>query len=254
MSTIKVKGKPLIADYSKNTVKELKEICKDRGLKGLSGKKKDELIQLILNPIIIQEKESIADTNISREDAEKSADEWLGPGESLMRTWLVSAIMDPKQHRDIGKVLAYVVEIHVNKWLSEKSTRPIKTVIGEPYDGITDDDKPKIRNQIKFRMSNWHFETTRRNSQKNAETNSTGHVAYKKDEFDMVIIFKPSSSFGISGATIRCIPVTALINPDKPDQLVTNISSSIRKIYDNDEKTDEVIKLLYLQTPPLPQD
>jgi hypothetical protein len=70
----------------------------------------------------------------------------------------------------------------------------------------------------------------------------------------MVIIFKPSSSFGISGATIRCIPVTALINPDKPDQLVTNISSSIRKIYDNDEKTDEVIKLLYLQTPPLPQD
>lgn len=253
MSATKVKGEPMI-NYSKNTVKELKDICKDRGLKGFSGKKKDELIQLILNPIIVQEKESIADTNISREDAEKSADEWLGPGESLMRTWLVSAIMDPKQHRDIGKVLAYVVEIHVNKWLSEKSSRPIKTVIGEPYDGITDDDKPKIRNQIKFRMSNWHFETTRRNSQKNAETNSTGHVAYKKDEFDMVIIFKPSSSFGISGATIRCIPVTALINPDKPDQLITNISSSIRKIYDNDEKTDEVIKLLYLQTPPLPQD
>jgi hypothetical protein len=256
MSTTKVTGNPII-DYSKKTRNELIEICKEMGLKGYSSKKKDELIQMILNPSINttkKEKESIADTNISREDAEKSADEWLGSGESLMRTWLVSAIMDPKQHRDIGKVLAYVVEIHVNKWLSEKSSRPIKTVIGEPYDGITDDDKPKIRNQIKFRMSNWHFETTRRNSQKNAETNSTGHVAYKKDEFDMVIIFKPSSSFGISGATIRCIPVTALINPDKPDQLITNSSSSIRKIYDNDEKTDEVIKLLYLQTPPLPQD
>lgn len=242
-------------DYSKKTKTELIEICKERGLKGYSSKKKDELIQLILNPSTNDTISVKSDINeITREDAEKSADEWLGPGESLMRTWLVNAIMDSKQHRDIGKVLAYVVEIYVNKWLSEKTGRPIKTIIGEPYDGITYDDKPPVRNQIKFRMGSWHFETTRRNSQKNAETNSTGHVAYKKDEFDMVIIFKPSSSFGISGSTIRCIPVTALINPDKPDQLVTNISSSIRKIYDNDKKTEEVLKDLYHQTPLLPQD
>jgi hypothetical protein len=43
------------------------------------------------------------------------------------------------------------------------------------------------------------------------------------------------------------------VNPEKPDQLVTTINSSIRKLYDSDEKTDEVIKLYY-QTPPLPQD
>ncbi len=242
-------------DYSKKTKTELVEICKERGLKGYSSKKKDDLIQLILNPSTNDTASVKSDVGeISREEAEKSADEWLGPGESLMRTWLVSAIMDSKQHRDIGKVLAYVVEIYVNKWLAEKTGRSIKTVIGEPYDGITDDDKPKVRNQIKFRMGSWHFETTRRNSQKNAETNSTGHVAYRKDEFDMVIIFKPSSSFGISGSTIRCIPVTALVNPEKPDQLVTNISSAIRKVYDNEEKTEEVLKDLYLQTLPSPQD
>ena len=193
------------------------------------------------------------DKTISKEDAEKSADEWIGTGESPMRTWLVNAIMDPKQHRDIGKVLAYVAEIHVNKWLTEKTGRPIINVVGESFDGKTDDDKPCVRNQIKFRMDAWHFETTRRNSKKNEETNSTGHVAYKKDEFDMLAIFKPSPTFGITGSTIRCIPVSALINPNKPDQLVPNINAGIRKMYDCDAKTDEVIKLLY-QTPSSPQD
>ena len=182
---------------------------------------------------------------ISREDAENSADEWVGAGDSPMRTWLVNAIIDPKQHRDIGKVLAYVAEIHVNKWLSEKTGRPIKNVVGEPYDGITDDDKPIIRNQIKFRMDKWHFETTRRNSIKNADNNATGHVAYKNDEFDMLAIFIPSPTFGIKDSKIRCLPVSALVNPKKPDQLITSINENIRKIYNTDDMTDEVIKHLY---------
>lgn len=243
---------------------ELKALCKEYKLKGITGKTKEELIEMITQrdttpgsapkieanpdgkaqPVLKIEMSS----SISREDAEKSATEWLGESPSLMRDWLVSAILDRKQHRDIGKVLAYVSEIHVNKWLSEKSGRPIKNVTGESWDGITDDDKNRVRNQIKFRMDAWHFETTRRNSAKNAETNGTGHVAYRKDEFDMVAIFKPSPTFGITGSTIRCIPVSALINPSKPDQLITNIPMAIRRIYDTEEKTLEVIKTLY-QTP-----
>jgi len=163
----------------------------------------------------------------------------------------VSAIMDREQHRDIGKALANVVEGHVNAWLSQQSGRPVKTIVGKSWDGITDDDKPAVRNQIKFRMDTWHFETTRRNSKKNAETNSTGHVAYRNDEFDMVAIFKPGPAFGITGSTIRCVPVSALINPAKPDQLISGIPAAIRKIYDNEAKTDEVIAALYqtCQTP-----
>ena len=187
----------------------------------------------------------------SLEEAEASATEWLGPSPSLMRTWLVSAIMDRGQHRDIGKALANVVEGYVNEWLSQKSGRPVKTIVGKSWDGITDDDKPAVRNQIKFRMDTWHFETTRRNSKKNAETNSTGHVAYRNDEFDMVAIFKPGPAFGITGSTIRCVPVSVLINPAKPDQLISGIPAAIRKIYDNEAKTDEVIAALYqtCQTP-----
>jgi hypothetical protein len=181
--------------------------------------------------------------NISFLDAKKSAEEWLGQGsDSLMKTWLINAIMDKKQHRDIGKILANVSEIYVNKWLSERIGKEVKSIVGESYDSILEDN---IRIQIKFRMDAWHFETTRRNSKKNEETNTTGHVAYKNDEFDLLVIFKPGPTFGISGSSVRCIPISALINEKKPDQLVTNISSKIRKIYDNDEKTNEVLQSLF---------
>jgi len=184
---------------------------------------------------------------ISREDAERSADEWM----PVLREWLVRAIMDPEQHRDIGKVLAQAAEIEGVKQLNELSGRTSRIVVGQSYDCVTEDEQPRVRAQIKFRMGDWHFETTRRNSQKNAETNSTGHVAYRKDEFDMVAIFKPGPTFGITGSTLRCIPTAALINPVKPDQLVTSIKIATRREYDRPEKTLEVIKALY-QTPPSP--
>lgn len=184
--------------------------------------------------------------NITREEAEQSANEWVGENDSIMRKWLISAIMDEKQHRDIGKVLASIVEIYVNEWISKTTGRKIKGVIGESYDSITDDDGKIVRSQIKFRMDAWHFETTRRNSKKNSDTNSTGHVAYKTGEFDALFIFRPGRTFGITGSVIRCLPVSVLINPDKKDQLVTNINSNIRKIYDCSQKTSEVLRMLYL--------
>lgn len=182
---------------------------------------------------------------ISRENAEKSADEWLGTGDSYMRTCFIEMLMDPTQHRDIGKLLAPCVEIYVNKWLCEKTKRSIRKVVNDAYDGQTDDDKLCIRHQTKFRMNTWHLETTRRNSRKNIDTNSTGHVAYRKTEFDVLVIFIPSPIFGIHGSKIRIIPCDALINPKKPDQLVTRINNSIRKLYDCDEKTEEMIRNIY---------
>jgi len=216
---------------NKKTKKELIEICKEKGIKH-SKKNKKELIELL------SENGTMA---ISRADAEKSADEWM----PLLREWMINAIMDPQQHRDIGKVLAQATEIVGTNILNQMSGRTNKIVVGKSYDCITDDPGKIVRSQIKFRMGDWHFETTRRNSQKNADTNSTGHVAYRKDEFDMVAIFTPSSTFGISGSKLRCIPTYALINPEKPDQIVTRILSGVRKVYDNDSKTQEVVNELF---------
>lgn len=182
---------------------------------------------------------------ITREEAEKSANEWVGTGESIMRTYLIEAIMNNEKHKEIGKVLAHVVEIYVNKWLCEKSGRKIECFSGDSYDGKTIDDKNQVRNQIKFRTNVWHLETTRRNSKKNIKTNGTGHVAYRNNEFDVLVIFVPSKTFGITNSKIRCIPISALINPEKPDQLITRINSKLRKVYDCEEKTNEVIKEIY---------
>jgi hypothetical protein len=178
-------------------------------------------------------------------EAEASATEWLGPSPSIVRTWFVQAVLDPRQHRDIGKFLAQPAEVLVNQWVAEKTGRPIRSVVGMPYDGETSDAAKRVRHQVKFRMGDWHFETTRRNSAKNVATNSTGHVAYRKDEFDMVAIFKPGPHFGVSGFTVRCIPTAALINPHKPDQLVTTIKAAVRKEYDIDKKTEEVLRAMY---------
>lgn len=220
-------------DFLKLPLTALRQLCKERGLCGYSTKTKADVIAMLNN------------TNmISREDAERSASEWFGQNDSLMREWFIQAVMDPKQHRDIGKVLAYATEVYVNKKLEEMTGRPIKSVYGSSYDGETMDE-PRIRHQIKFRSTNlWHLETTRRNSGKNQNTNNTGHVAYRNNEFDVLVIFIPGKAFGITGSNITCIPVSALIDPYRPHQLITN-ASPLKREFDNDTKTKSVLSELY---------
>jgi hypothetical protein len=214
-------------------LRALRTLCKERNLCGYSSKTKQEIIAMLNNTSII-----------SLEEAERSATEWFGENDSLMREWFIRAVMDPVQHRDIGKVLAYATEVHVNKVLQKMTGRPIKSVYGASYDGETMDE-PRIRHQIKFRSTgSWHLETTRRNSAKNQDTNHTGHVAYRNDEFDVLIIFVPGKAFGITGSKIRCIPVSELIDPHRPHQLITNVNP-LKKKFDDDMKTINVIFELY---------
>lgn len=185
---------------------------------------------------------------------QQAATEWFGATPSRMRTWFVGAVSDPKKHRDIGKILAGAAEDYIQEWLEQHTGRKIRAVVGESYDNETDDNGPKVRTQAKFRMSTWHFETTRRNSAKNAETNATGHVAYRKDEFDMVAIFIPGPFFGITGSHVYCIPAHACINPAKPDQFLTSLQS-LKKVYGNDAMTRRVLDELYSRpTPAAPLD
>lgn len=50
-------------DYTKNTQKELKDICKERKIKGYSNKSKDEIIKLLQAPIEISIKKSVKNTS-----------------------------------------------------------------------------------------------------------------------------------------------------------------------------------------------
>jgi hypothetical protein len=225
---------------------EIAQLLSDKQIKYSKALNKPEMIHLLEG----------GGEYVSKEEAEKSADEWM----PVIREWLVGAIMDPEQHRDIGKVLAQAAEIEGVKQLDALSGKKNRLVVGMPYDCIYENEQEnqdpiefpnkriklnRVRTQIKFRMADWHFETTRRNSQKNAETNSTGHVAYRNDEFDLLAIFTPSKTFGITGSKLRCIPIHALVDPEKPHQLVTHIKANLRATYDNEEKTKEVVQQMY---------
>ena len=182
--------------------------------------------------------------SFSQDEIERSATEWFGSSHSVVREWFVSALRDPQQHRDIGKVLAYAAENHVAKVVSGMTGRRIRSVYGKPYDGETDDDGPRVRHQVKFRSGTWHLETTRRNSAKNQGANQTGHVAYRSNEFDVLFIFIPGEAFGLTGSKIRCVPVHDLVDPARPSQLRTS-ANSLRKKYDNDGVAADIIQKLY---------
>jgi hypothetical protein len=189
---------------------------------------------------------------LTREQAEIAATEWCGPYNSPTRTWLISAILDSRQHRDIGKFLAPIAEIVVCDWLSEQTSAQMQCVSGQAYDIIEPVSRRRI--QVKFRMGDWHLETTRRNSVANQDTNATGHVAYRADEFDILAIFVPGPNFGLTGCKIRLIPLDALIHPQRPTQLVTRVNAAVRRTYDNDEKALTVLRETFRQTIPYHQD
>ena len=174
--------------------------------------------------------------------AEESATEWFGSEPSPMRQWFLQAVRDRTQHQDIGKVLAPGAEVYINAWLEQKTGRPIRHVTKTSYDGVTADDYvPQVRHQTKFRMSDWHLETTRRHT-------GTGRINYSRSEFDVLIIFVPGPFFSLSKARIRCIPVNELIDPKKPTHLRTSVPKRLRDVYDTDEKTDEVLQKVYHPT------
>jgi site-specific DNA-adenine methylase len=50
-------------DYTKNTQKELKDICKERKIKGYSNKSKEEIIKLLQAPIEVSIKKSVKNTS-----------------------------------------------------------------------------------------------------------------------------------------------------------------------------------------------
>ena len=113
-------------------------------------------------------------------------------------------------------------------------------------------DESTIRIQSKLRQvegltdvsQQTHFETTRRNSEKNKDKNSTGHIAYGLDEFDMALVslvnVKKSMDrrSDINHWSFSLVPITAIQNHacvDTP-QCLTHIPSKTLTEYQIDFK------------------
>lgn len=186
---------------------------------------------------------------ITPELAEFAATEWFGDSDSIMKRCFISAILDPIQHRGIGKILAPAAEEVVRDWLIDQTGLEMGIIQGKPYDIET---MHGTRIQVKTRYNEWALETTRRNSNKNQDTNASGHVVYREDEFDVLAVFIPGPGFGRTGSRIRLVPVDELVNPKKPDELVKKVPQPIRRKYDDDEMTRKVIRRLFPQIPSSP--
>jgi hypothetical protein len=93
-----------------------------------------------------------------------------------------------------------------------------------------------LRIQHKIRTATFHLEQTRRHSKKNVQNSSTGHTAYSANEFDVVTFTSLKegvvSLSCVDDFAFSAIPVTELIDKNKKNALVTNVSSTIRKRYE----------------------
>ena len=90
-----------------------------------------------------------------------------------------------------------------------------------------------FRIQVKYRNSDFHFETTRRNSKKNENKNTTGHVVYSADEFDILIgicTFNNLSNELPTDKNISIIDIDILKDPKNPENLISKISNKTRNI------------------------
>lgn len=89
------------------------------------------------------------------------------------------------------------------------------------------------RIQVKYRNSDFHFETTRRNSKKNENKNTTGHVVYSADEFDILIgvcTFNNLSNKLPTSNNISIIDINILKDPNNPENLISKITNKTRDI------------------------
>jgi hypothetical protein len=82
-----------------------------------------------------------------------------------------------------------------------------------------------------------HFETTRRNSEKNKEKNHSGHVSYSPDEFDYVLVSLIHVKHGLSIRedvnkwTYSLIPIETLVDPKRPQCCVNAIPAKVLEKY-----------------------
>lgn len=162
--------------------------------------------------------------------------------------------------RDVGKILQFANEIFIRKW--------IKDFCGIDNDKVENDEfgnEPSwdinmypsskrsriVRVQAKFRggksksgMPTLHMENTRRVSKKNlGDASSSGHVAYSKDEFDVVVFTIPREDiFTTEHWEVLAIPTYELIDPKYPNYLCRRVSSALYKKYKG--KAKEVLTSL----------
>jgi hypothetical protein len=154
--------------------------------------------------------------------------------------------------RDLGKLFAEPNEYIQRDWINKNTILKVVKrgdvhvdINASGYDLITTDQALRI--QSKLRATSLHLEQTRRKSQKNQNSSSTGHVRYSVGEADIYMISRPDITdyINISKWQYIAIPESALIDPNNPTYLLPIIPKRIWQQYVG--KAKEVLESTYAE-------
>ena len=152
--------------------------------------------------------------------------------------------------RDLGKLFADPNEHIQTDWINENTKLKVKKrndfatdANAGGYDIITTDGLLKI--QAKLRAGTIHLEQTRRKSQKNINSSSTGHVRYSVGEANVYMFSRPDITdyLNINKWEFIAIPERELIDPKNKKYLLPRIKKSIWSKYVG--KAKEVLEYEY---------
>ena len=140
--------------------------------------------------------------------------------------------------RDLGKLFSVPNEHIQCDWINENTNLTVikrddfnSDTNASGFDLITDDHVLKI--QSKLRAGSLHLEQTRRKSQKNKNSSSTGHVRYSVGEADIYLFSKPDVNdyTNIDKWEFIAIPESSLVDPKNSKYLLPRIPKRIWKKY-----------------------
>jgi hypothetical protein len=151
----------------------------------------------------------------------------------------LQGLLRDENWRDLGKLFAEPNEYWQEDWINkncsfevEKRSDYSEDADASGFDLISKNGKMKI--QTKLRAKTIHLEQTRRKSGKNQiAENNTGHVRYKVDELDVVLVTRPDLKdyADMSKWQVIALPTKAIEDPKTPGYCFANVPKKIWSQY-----------------------
>jgi|15BtaG_2_1085339.scaffolds.fasta_scaffold13313_2 hypothetical protein len=166
-------------------------------------------------------------------------------------------LVETKNTREIGKIRAAANEHLQQSWVDENTKLDVRRRVELSEDSKLLEDHnesgwdmicahTQLRLQSKYRggkTAGWlHLEQTRRNSKKNqGKASASGHVVYRDDEFDVLVVTRPVQfSMECYKEDLIVMPVEALKDPKNPGYLYKVVPKKVWSVW---QKKDPVAVL-----------
>ena len=162
----------------------------------------------------------------------------------------LAGLLRDKNLIDLGKLYAEPNEYFQTDWINENCSFQVEKRNDFDNDADASGYDIKADNgmliQAKIRSKTIHLEQTRRKSGKNTITeNNTGHVRYKIDELDVVLVSRPNLDEynNMSKWELIALPTKDIEDPRTPGYCYANVPKTVWSKYVG--RASEVLEEVY---------